>query len=54
VGEAWERREKCKKFRWESPWKKVKSEVRGIYEMGSILILERLAGGCRVDSVESV
>jgi hypothetical protein len=43
------------KFWWESPWKCVKSEVRGIgVKMGSKWILGRLAGGCRVDSVGSV
>jgi hypothetical protein len=32
VGGAWERREKCTRFWWESPWRSVKSEVRGIDE----------------------
>jgi hypothetical protein len=54
-GRGMGRREKCTRFRCESPWKRVKPEVRGIYEkMGSKWILERLAGGCRVDSVDSV
>jgi hypothetical protein len=55
VGGAYERREKCTRFWWESPCKRVKSEVRGKDEKkGSEWILERLARGFRMDSVGSV
>jgi hypothetical protein len=41
---AWERREKCKRFRWESPKEREHSEDRGVdRRMGSEWILERLA-----------
>jgi hypothetical protein len=55
VGGAWEWRQKCTRFWWESLWKRVKSEVLGKNEKkGSDWILERLAGGFRVDSVGSL
>jgi hypothetical protein len=55
VGGAWQGIENCTTFWWESPRKIVKSEVRGKDEKkGSEWILERLAGGFRVDSAGSV
>jgi hypothetical protein len=41
---AWERREKCTRFRWESPNERDHSEDQGVdVRMGSEWILERLA-----------
>jgi hypothetical protein len=43
---TWERREKCTRFRWESPKEREHSEDQGIGgRMGSEWILGRLAGG---------
>jgi hypothetical protein len=43
---AWDRREKCMKFCWESPKERDHSEDEGIEgRMGSEWILRRLAGG---------
>jgi hypothetical protein len=43
---AWERREKCTVFRWESPKERDHSEDQGVGgRMGSEWFLERLAGG---------
>jgi hypothetical protein len=43
---AWERREKCTRFWWESPKKKDHSEDRGVdWKMESEFILQRLARG---------
>jgi hypothetical protein len=51
---AWERREKCTRFWWESPKERDQSEGRGVDEkMGSEWILVRLAGWGRVDAVGS-
>jgi hypothetical protein len=42
---AWERREKCKRFWWESPKERDHSEDQGVNgRMGSEWILGRLAG----------
>jgi hypothetical protein len=43
---AWERREKCTRFWWESPWEGDHLEDQGIGEkMGSEWILGRLVSG---------
>jgi hypothetical protein len=43
---AWERREKCRRFWWESPKERDHSEDQGVGgKMGSEWILGRMAGG---------
>jgi hypothetical protein len=43
---AWERRENCARFLWESPKERAYSEDQGVDgKMGSEWILGRLAGG---------
>jgi hypothetical protein len=44
---AWERRENCTRFSWESPKERYHSEDQGVGgRMGSECILGRLAWGC--------
>jgi hypothetical protein len=51
---AWERREKCTRFWWESPKERDHFEDQGVGEkMGSDWILWRLAWGCGLDSTGS-
>jgi hypothetical protein len=51
---AWERREKCSTFRWESPKERDHLENQGVSgRMGSEWILGRLAWGCGLDSTGS-
>jgi hypothetical protein len=47
---AWERREKCTRFWWESPKERDRWEDRGVSEkMGSEWILGRLAWGVWIE-----
>jgi hypothetical protein len=51
---AWERREKCTRFWWESQKERDRSEDQGVDgRMGSEWILGRLALGCGLDSAGS-
>jgi hypothetical protein len=51
---AWERREKCKRFWWESPKERDHLEDQGVGgKMGSEWILGRLDWGCGLDSTVS-
>jgi hypothetical protein len=51
---AWERRERCTRFWWESPKERDHLEDQGVGEkMGSEWILGRLAWGCGLDSTGS-
>jgi hypothetical protein len=51
---AWERREKCTRFWWESPRESDHLEDQGVDgKMGSEWILGRLASGCGLDSTGS-
>jgi hypothetical protein len=52
---AWERREKCTRFRWESQKERDRSEDQGVDgRIESEWILGRLAcGGCGLDSTVS-
>jgi hypothetical protein len=46
MGQAWERREKCARFWWESPKERQHLEDQGVGgKMGSEWVLERLAWG---------
>jgi len=51
---AWERRENCTRFWWESPKERDHLEDQGVGgRMGSEWILGRLAGRCGLDSTGS-